>query len=119
MIKYNDADTIIMKIELYVGGENGDEIYIDRPITYDGTSPKIITPNDNEIKKHTCSSCKEIGSYSVARLMALTDEIDHNRNQVIEFNEFVCKYIYCWLDRVMLTPDKKTTKHGNVFCRKK
>ena len=53
MIKYNDTDTIIMKIELYVGGENGDEIYIDRPITYDGTSPKIITPNEARLKNLT------------------------------------------------------------------
>ena len=34
MIKYDDFDNIIMKVDLYVGGENGDEIFsVDRPTT--------------------------------------------------------------------------------------
>ena len=46
MIKYNDSGEIIIKIEIYVGNKNSDEIFIDRPITFDGPSPKIITPNE-------------------------------------------------------------------------
>ena len=53
MIKYNDHDKIIMKVDLFIGGENGDNIYIDRPITYENGSPKLITPNDARLKNLT------------------------------------------------------------------
>ena len=46
MIKYNDIGSIIMKIEVYIGGEKGEDIFIDRPITFEDKSPKVITPND-------------------------------------------------------------------------
>ena len=53
MIKYNDSGEIIIKIEIYVGNKNSDEIFIDRPITFDGPSPKIITPNDARLRNLT------------------------------------------------------------------
>ena len=56
MIKYDDYDNIIMKIDLYVGGENGDEIFVDRPTTYEDGTPKLITPNDARMRKLTYES---------------------------------------------------------------
>ena len=53
MIKYNDIGTMIMKVEVYIGGKEGEEIYIDRPITFDDISPKIITPNEARLKNLT------------------------------------------------------------------
>ena len=53
MIKYNDSGEIIIKVEIYVGNKNSDEIFIDRPITFDGPSPKIITPNDARLRNLT------------------------------------------------------------------
>ena len=53
MIKYNDNGINIMKVDIYIGGINGEEIFIDRPITYEGSSPKIITPNDARLKNLT------------------------------------------------------------------
>ena len=53
MIKYDDFNQIIMKVDLYIGGENSDEIFIDRPITYENGVPKLITPNDCRLKNLT------------------------------------------------------------------
>jgi DNA-directed RNA polymerase II subunit RPB2 len=53
MIKYNDSGEIIIKVEVYVGNKNSDEIFIDRPITFDNSSPKIITPNDARLRNLT------------------------------------------------------------------
>ena len=56
MIKYDDFDNVIMKVDLYVGGENGDEIYVDRPTTYEDGTPKLITPNDARMRNLTYES---------------------------------------------------------------
>ena len=53
MIKYNDLGETIFTVDVYVGGINGDDIYIDRPITYEDRSPKIITPNEARLKNLT------------------------------------------------------------------
>jgi len=53
MIKYDDKNNIIMKSEVFIGGENSDEIFIDRPITYENGTPKLITPNDARLKNLT------------------------------------------------------------------
>ena len=44
MIKYDDSQNMKMKVDVYIGGENGDDIYIDRPTTYEDGTPKLITP---------------------------------------------------------------------------
>jgi len=56
MIKYDDFDNITMKVDLYVGGENGDEIFVDRPTTYEDGTPKLITPNDARMRNLTYES---------------------------------------------------------------
>ena len=56
MIKYDDYDNITMKVNLYVGGENGDEIFVDRPTTYENGTPKLITPNDARMRNLTYES---------------------------------------------------------------
>jgi len=53
MIKYDDNQNVIMKVDVYVGGENGDEIFVDRPITYENGTPKLITPNDARMRNLT------------------------------------------------------------------
>jgi len=73
MIKYNDYGSIIMKVDIYVGGENGDDIFIDRPITFDNTSPKIITPYDARLKNLTY----ETHIYANI-LVKITDDGDYN-----------------------------------------
>ena len=73
MIKYNDVGEIIMKIDLYIGGENGEDIYIDRPIEYEETSPKIITPYDARLKNLTY----ETHLYANI-LVKITDDKDYN-----------------------------------------
>ena len=59
MIKYdeNDKNKRIMKVDVYIGGENTDEIFIDHPIiseyTKEGKKNKILTPNDARLKNLT------------------------------------------------------------------
>jgi len=53
MIKYDDSQNMKMKVDVYIGGENGDEIYIDRPTTYEDGTPKLITPNDARMRNLT------------------------------------------------------------------
>ena len=56
MIKYDDYDNITMKVDVYVGGEDGNEIYVDRPTTFEDGTPKLITPNDARMKNLTYES---------------------------------------------------------------
>ena len=53
MIKYDDSQNMKMKVDVYIGGENGDDIYIDRPTTYEDGTPKLITPNDARMRNLT------------------------------------------------------------------
>ena len=59
MIKYdeNDKSKKIMQADVYIGGENTDEIFIDHPIITDYSSEgkinKILTPNDARLKNLT------------------------------------------------------------------
>ena len=56
MIKYDNFNNEIMKIDVYVGGENSNEIFMDRPITYENGTPKLVTPNDARLKNLTYES---------------------------------------------------------------
>ena len=57
MIKYGETNNnVIMKVDVFIGGLNGDEIFLDRPITYEDGSPKLITPNDCRLKNLTYES---------------------------------------------------------------
>ena len=59
MIKYddNDKNKKIIQVDVFVGGENSDEIFIDHPIikeTHDNKLlNKILTPNDARLKNLT------------------------------------------------------------------
>jgi DNA-directed RNA polymerase II subunit RPB2 len=53
MIKYDDNNKIIMKVDIYVGGEDTNEIFIDKPMTFENGSAKLITPNDARLKNLT------------------------------------------------------------------
>jgi len=54
MIKFdNKNENMIMKVDIYIGGKNSDLIYIDHPITFEGGTQKIITPNDARLKSIT------------------------------------------------------------------
>lgn len=53
MIKYDDFNNVIMKTDVFIGGEDSSDIYIDRPITYENGTPKIITPNDARLRNLT------------------------------------------------------------------
>ena len=56
MIKYDDYGETTMKVDVYIGGKNGTEIFVDRPITFEGGSAKLITPNDARLKNLTYES---------------------------------------------------------------
>lgn len=56
MIKYDDFGDIIVKIDVYVGGKDGDNIFVDRPITFENGDAKLITPNDARLKNLTYES---------------------------------------------------------------
>ena len=56
MIKYDNFNNEIMKVDIYVGGENSNEIFMDRPITYENGVPKLITPNDARLRNLTYES---------------------------------------------------------------
>jgi len=56
MIKYDDLNNIIMKTDIYIGGKEGDEIFIDRPITFEEGSAKLLTPNDARLRNLTYES---------------------------------------------------------------
>ena len=53
MIKYNDNKEEIFKIEIFVGGKEGTELSISRPIIYEDGCPKLITPYDARMRNLT------------------------------------------------------------------
>ena len=54
MIKMDDSNkNLIVKVDIYIGGLDGEEIYVDRPITFENGTPKLITPNDARMKNLT------------------------------------------------------------------
>jgi len=54
MIKFDeDKKNMAMRVDVYIGGKNSDKLYIDHPITFEGGSQKIITPNDARLKSIT------------------------------------------------------------------
>jgi DNA-directed RNA polymerase beta subunit len=53
MIKYNENKEEIFKIEIYVGGKEGTELSISRPIIYEDGCPKLITPYDARMRNLT------------------------------------------------------------------
>jgi DNA-directed RNA polymerase II subunit RPB2 len=56
MVKFknNNIDDLEVKVELFIGGENGTDIYIDRPTTVDNDGkPIILTPQDARLKNLT------------------------------------------------------------------
>ena len=54
MIKFDEkTQATKMKVNVYIGGKNSDEIFIDHPITYENGQQKIITPNDARLKSIT------------------------------------------------------------------
>ena len=79
MIKYNDNGLMIMKVEVYIGGVNSDEIYIDRPISFDNSSPKIITPYDARLRNLTY----ETHIYANV-LVKITDDGDYNYENIFK-----------------------------------
>jgi DNA-directed RNA polymerase beta subunit len=80
MIKLDDINkNLIVKVEIFVGGEDGDNIYVDRPIAFENGAPKLITPNDARMKNLTYET--HIFSKIVVKI---TD--DKNVVKVVEFN---------------------------------
>jgi len=54
MIKFDEkTQKTTMKVDVFIGGRNSDEIFIDHPITYENGVQKIITPNDARLKSIT------------------------------------------------------------------
>ena len=54
MIKMDDSNkNLIVKVDIYIGGLNGDNIYVDRPIAFENGTPKLITPNDARMRNLT------------------------------------------------------------------
>jgi hypothetical protein len=80
MIKLDDINkNLIVKVEIFVGGEDGDNIYVDRPIAFENGAPKLITPNDARMKNLTYET------HIFAKIIVkITD--DKNVVKVVEFN---------------------------------
>ena len=53
MIKYNDNKEEVFKIEIFIGGLEGTELSISRPIIYEDGCPKLITPFDARMRNLT------------------------------------------------------------------
>lgn len=54
MVKYTDSKELQLKVEVFVGGEDGSAIYIDRPILYDSTGDKmLLTPQEARLRNLT------------------------------------------------------------------
>jgi len=55
MIKLDENNQSVtkMKANVYIGGRNSNELFIDHPITYENGTQKIITPNDARLKSIT------------------------------------------------------------------
>ena len=57
MIKVNDNDEEILKVEVYIGGEEGKELYLDRPTTIDEQGNQVLlTPLEARLKNLTYST---------------------------------------------------------------
>jgi DNA-directed RNA polymerase II subunit RPB2 len=80
MIKLDDINkNMIVKVEVFVGGEEGDNIYVDRPISFENGAPKLITPNDARMRNLTYET------HIFAKIIVkITD--DKNVVNNIEFN---------------------------------
>ena len=80
MIKLNNINkNMIVKVEIFVGGEEGDNIFVDRPISFENGAPKLITPNDARMKNLTYET------HIFAKIIVkITDE--KNGVKIIEFN---------------------------------
>lgn len=68
ILKKDPTNTSINKhiIEIYIGGENGDEIFIDKPILFDKGDTRMMLPNESRINSLTYSSsiyCNVIVKY--------------------------------------------------------
>jgi len=80
MIKFDELNQKIkMKTDIYIGGKNSDEIFIDHPITYENGIQKIITPNDARLKSITYES-----HIYANVLIEITNEDNEIIRQVIE-----------------------------------
>ena len=53
MIKYDDDKDEVFKIEIFIGGKEGTELSISRPIIYEDGCPKLITPYDARMRNLT------------------------------------------------------------------
>ena len=53
MIKYDDSKDEVFKIEIFVGGVEGTELSISRPIIYENGCPKLITPYEARMRNLT------------------------------------------------------------------
>ena len=55
MIKGNndDIENIDLKTEIYIGGINGDKIYIDRPVIIENGVARLLTPSDARLRNLT------------------------------------------------------------------
>ena len=53
MIKYDDDKEEVFKIEIFVGGLEGTELSISRPIIYEDGCPKLITPYEARMRNLT------------------------------------------------------------------
>jgi len=56
MIKYDDQGKVNMKTDIYIGGKNSDEIFLDRPVYFEDSDMKLMTPNEARLRNLTYES---------------------------------------------------------------
>lgn len=54
MIKYDDHEQVVLKVDVYVGGRDAKSIYIDRPVMFDSDGKHILlTPHEARLRNLT------------------------------------------------------------------
>jgi DNA-directed RNA polymerase II subunit RPB2 len=53
MVKYEDDKSLIMKADVWIGGYEGNEIFIDKPFIYEDGVSVLLTPNEARLRSLT------------------------------------------------------------------
>ena len=56
MLKNQDDDKLSHEVNIYIGGENGKNIYINKPTIVEGNSARVLYPNEARLKDMTYQS---------------------------------------------------------------
>lgn len=84
IIKYDDNKDVRHKIEVYIGGEDGTELFFNKPTVYDEGESRLMFPNECRLKNWTYSC--ELRANVIIRYTTGTTTVE----DVIIRNVFLC-----------------------------